>query len=155
MQGVRARPFLSPWIPYSSPNGGPQGLNVHRVPAEGEQLTMLSPAGDFRQAVAVPLFWSDDHPPLSDKADALVVTHPLFRLEIENGVLTIECERFNLKGRDGSGMSMIDGKLTLKADVIETDGETHLDKGTRPVHRVQDHDSRGDIALEGAPRVYA
>jgi phage baseplate assembly protein gpV len=153
--GTDDDPFLSPWIPYSSANGGPQGLNVHRVPAQGEQLTMLSPAGDPRQAVAVPLFWSDDHPAPSDEADALVVTHPLFRLEIENGVLTIECERFNLKGRDGSGISMVDGKLTLKADIIETDGETRLDKGTRPVHRVLDHDSRGDAALEGAPRVYA
>ena len=112
---------------------------------------MLSPAGDFRQAVAVLLFWSDDHPPLSDKADALVVTHPLFRLEIENGVLTIECERFSLKGRDGTGIAMIDGKLTLKADIIETDGETRLDKGTRPVHRVQDRDSRGDVATERLP----
>ena len=54
--GTAQEPFLSPWIPYSSPNGGPQGLNVHRVPAKGEQLTMLSPAGDFRQAVATSLF---------------------------------------------------------------------------------------------------
>jgi phage baseplate assembly protein gpV len=153
--GTEQAPFLSPWIPYSSPNGGPQGLNLHRVPSQGEQLTLLSPAGDFRQAVAVPLFWSDDHPAPSEQADALVVTHPLFRLEIENGVLTIECERFNLKGRDGGGISMVDGKLTLKADIIETDGETRLDKGSRQVHRVQDHDSRGDVAAEGAPRVYA
>jgi phage baseplate assembly protein gpV len=153
--GTDHEPFLSPWIPYSSANGGPQGLNVHHVPATGEQLTMLSPAGDFRQAVAVPLFWSDDHAAPSDEADALVVTHPLFRLEIENGVLTIECEMFNLKGRDGSGISMIDGKLTLKANVIETDGETRLDRGNKQVHRVQDHDSRGDVATEGAPRVYA
>ena len=36
--GTAQEPFLSPWIPYSSPNGGPQGLNVHRVPAKGEQL---------------------------------------------------------------------------------------------------------------------
>lgn len=153
--GTEQEPFLSPWIPYSSANGGPEGLNVHRVPAKGEQLTMLSPAGDFRQAVAVSLFWSDNHPAPSDKAEALVVTHPLFRLEIENGVLTIECERLNLVGRDGSGISMIDGKLTLKADIIETDGETRLDKGSKQVHRVQDRDSRGDVATEGAPRVYA
>lgn len=153
--GTDHEPFLSPWIPYSSANGGPQGLNVHHVPATGEQLTMLSPAGDFRQAVAVPLFWSDDHPAPSDKANALVVTHSLFRLEIESGVLTVECEKFNLIGRDGNVISMVDGKLTLKADIIETDGETRLDKGTRPVHRVEDRDSRGDIATEGAPRVYA
>jgi len=43
----------------------------------------------------------------------------------------------------------------LKANIIESDGETRLDKGTRPVHRVQDHDSHGYVAAEGAPRVYA
>jgi hypothetical protein len=32
--GTDEKPFLSPWIPYSSPNGGPAGLNVHRVPAK-------------------------------------------------------------------------------------------------------------------------
>lgn len=161
--GTDEEPFLSPWVPYSSPNGGPQGLNVHRVPAKGEQLTMLSPAGDFRQAVAASLFWSDDHPPPSDDEDALTITHPKFRLDLKDGALTIEtngplsiaCQTFSLKGLNGCGISMVDGKLTLKADVIETDGETRLDKGNRQVHRVQDHDSRGDLATEGAPRVYA
>jgi phage baseplate assembly protein gpV len=156
-------PFLSPWMPYSSANGGPEGLNMHRVPTKGEQLTMLSPAGDFRQAVAVPLFWSDDHPAPSDDEDALTITHPKFRLDLKDGALKIEtkgalsiaCQTFSLKGHDGSGISMVDGKLTLKADVIETDGETRLDKGSKQVHRIQDHDSHGDVAIEGAPRVYA
>jgi phage baseplate assembly protein gpV len=88
--GTGDEPFLSPWIPYSSPNGGPQGLNVHRVPAEGEQLTMLSPAGDFRQAVATSLFWSDDHPPPSEDEDAVTITHPKFRLDLKDGTLKIE-----------------------------------------------------------------
>jgi phage baseplate assembly protein gpV len=88
--GTEQESFLSPWIPYSSPNGGPAGLNVHRVPAEGEQLTMLSPAGDFRQAVATSLFWSDDHPPPSEDEDAVTITHPKFRLDLKDGTLKIE-----------------------------------------------------------------
>ena len=88
--GTAQEPFLSPWIPYSSPNGGPQGLNVHRVPAKGEQLTMLSPAGDFRQAVATSLFWSDNHPPPSEDEDAVTITHPKFRLDLKDGTLKIE-----------------------------------------------------------------
>lgn len=105
--GADDDPFLSPWILYCSPNGGPNGLNVHRVPAKGEQLTMLSPAGDPRQAVAVPLFWSDDHPPPSDDEDAVTITHPKFKLDLKDGVLkietkgplSIECQTFSLKGR--------------------------------------------------------
>jgi phage baseplate assembly protein gpV len=88
--GTDEKPFLSPWIPYSSPNGGPAGLNVHRVPAKGEQLTMLSPAGDFRQAVATSLFWSDDHPPPSEDGDAVTITHPKFKLDLKDGTLKIE-----------------------------------------------------------------
>jgi phage baseplate assembly protein V len=87
--GTDEKPFLSPWIPYSSPNGGAQGLNVHRVPAKGEQLTMLSPAGDFRQAVATSLFWSDDHPPPSEDEDAVTITHPKFKLDLKDGTLKI------------------------------------------------------------------
>jgi phage baseplate assembly protein gpV len=168
------KPFLSPWIPYSSPNGGPAGLNLHRVPARGEQLTMLSPAGDFRQAVATSLFWSDDHPPPSEDENAVVVTHPKFKLTMKDGLLQIEtqgdplglkiettgdvdiqCRTFTLKGTQGGELSLVNGKMTLKADIIETDGETHLDKGSQPVHRMNDHDSDGDIATEGAPRVLA
>ena len=161
--GTEQEPFLSPWIPCSSPNGGPAGLNVHRVPATGEQLTMLSPAGDPRQAVAASLFWSDDHPPPSEDGDAVTITHSKFRLDLKDGALTIEtkgplsieCQAFTLKGLDDTGISLVDGKLTLKAELIETDGETRLDKGSRQVHRMQDHDSHGDAAIEGASRVYA
>lgn len=172
--GSGDKPMLSPWLPYSVPNGGEKGLNVHYVPTVGEQLTMLSPSGDPRQAMLVPLSWSDDHPPPSNDGDAVVITHPKFKATLKEGTLHLEmqgaplglkiettgdvdisCRTFNLHGADGSSLSMSDGKLTLKANVIETDGETHLDKGTKPVHRKDDHDSGGDTAMEGAPRVFA
>jgi hypothetical protein len=93
-------------IPYSSPNGGPQGLNVHHVPAKGEQLTMLSPAGDFRQAVAT----SDDHPPPSDDEDAVTITHPKFKLDLKDGTLKIETsENVDIKSTQ-----------TIKLDAGET-----------------------------------
>jgi hypothetical protein len=77
-------------------------------------------------------------------------------LKIETtGEVDIQCRTFTLKGTEGGELSLMNGKMTLKADVIETDGETRLDKGNKQVHRVQDHDSRGDLATEGAPRVYA
>jgi phage baseplate assembly protein gpV len=83
---------------------------VHRVPAKGEQLTMLSPAGDFRQAVATSLFWSDDHPPPSDDEDAVTITHPKFKLDLKDGTLKIETsENVDIKSTQ-----------TIKLDAGET-----------------------------------
>ena len=123
--GTEQESFLSPWIPYSSPNGGAQGLNVHRVPASGEQLTMLSPAGDFRQAVATSLFWSDDHPPPSEDEDAVTITHPKFRLDLKDGTLKIETsENVDIKSNQIVKLNAGD-TITLRVgeSEIEINGE--------------------------------
>ena len=121
-------PFLSPWVPYVSPNGGPQGLNVHRVPKEGEQLTLLSPAGDFQQGVATSLFWSNQHPPPSDEPDAVVITHPNFKLTLKDAKLSIEAKEIEFKA-GGSTVQITASKIRLVSQLIETDGTTKLDKG--------------------------
>ena len=130
--GTGDEPFLSPWIPYSSPNGGPQGLNVHRVPAEGEQLTMLSPAGDFRQAVATSLFWSDDHPPPSEDEDAVTITHPKFRLDLKDGTLKIETsenvdikstQTIKLDAGQSIALTVGDSEIEIKSDAINIKAE--------------------------------
>jgi phage baseplate assembly protein gpV len=152
--GQDTDPFLSPWIPYVSPNGGPQGLNVHRVPKEGEQLTLLSPAGDFQQGVATSLFWSNQHPPPSDDPDAVVITHPKFKLTLKDGVLKIDTSekiefnstqeiKFEVGGSTltmdtskitsvvgGSALLVEGGKIRATASRIETDGKTYLGKPT-------------------------
>jgi phage baseplate assembly protein gpV len=130
--GTEQESFLSPWIPYSSPSGGPAGLNVHRVPAEGEQLTMLSPAGDFRQAVATSLFWSDDHPPPSEDEDAVTITHPKFRLDLKDGTLKIETsENVDIKSNqiikldagDTITLRVGDSEIEIKGDAISIKAE--------------------------------
>ena len=124
--GSEDEPFLSPWIPYVSPNGGPEGLNVHRVPKEGEQLTLLSPAGDFQQGVATSLFWSDQHPPPSDDPDAVVITHPKFKMTLKGGNLTIEnAEEIHFKaGR--SELEIKKNAINIVSDKIITVGKTYL-----------------------------
>jgi phage baseplate assembly protein V len=130
--GTDEKPFLSPWIPYTSPNGGPHGLNVHRVPAKGEQLTMLSPAGDFRQAVATSLFWSDDHPPPSEDADAVTITHPKFRLDLKDGTLRIETsenvdikstQTIKLDAGQSIALTVGDSEIEIKGDAINIKAE--------------------------------
>ena len=132
--GTAQEPFLSPWIPYSSPNGGPQGLNVHRVPAKGEQLTMLSPAGDFRQAVATSLFWSEDHPPPSEDEDAVTITHPKFKLDLKDGTLKIETsevvdftsnQKITLKVGD-SEIEIKSGVINIKANEVILSKDTYV-----------------------------
>ena len=69
--GTDDEPQFSPWVPYGQIAGA---LKVHTPPSEGQQMTLLSPTGDFRQAVAMPLTWSDDNKSPSDKSDEHVAT---------------------------------------------------------------------------------
>jgi len=68
---VDGEPFLSPWVPYAQIAGA---LKVHTPPSKGQQFTMLSPTGDWQQAVALPMTWSDQNkqPPSTD--DENIVT---------------------------------------------------------------------------------
>jgi phage baseplate assembly protein V len=137
--GSDTEPFLSPWIPYALPNGGPDGLNIHRVPKEGEQLTLLSPAGDFQQGVAVPLSWSDDHPSPSDDPDAVVISHRKFRLTLKDGNLTVEhSEEIHLKA-GSSELEIKKDVINLVSEKIIMVGRTYLgedDKGEQNGERV-------------------
>ena len=62
--GSDQEPLLGPWIPYGQIAGG---LKVHTPPTVGQQMTMLSPSGDYRQAVALPMTWSDHNASPSQK----------------------------------------------------------------------------------------
>ena len=64
--------FLSPWVPYAQFSGA---LKVHTPPTVGQQLTAMSPTGDFQQAVAVPLTHHASNPSPSEAADQNVMTY--------------------------------------------------------------------------------
>jgi phage baseplate assembly protein gpV len=61
----------SPWIPYSQIAGT---RKVHSVPSKGQQMTMLSPNGDYLQAIAVPFTWSNNNLSPSENEDEDVDT---------------------------------------------------------------------------------
>lgn len=71
--------FLSPWIPYAQVAGK---LRVHTPPEIGQQFTMISPTGDFQQAVAVPLHWSDMFESPSERKDENIITYGDVRIEL-------------------------------------------------------------------------
>ena len=62
----------SAWIPYGQIAGD---YKQHRPPTKGQQLMMMSPDGEFRQAMLMPLTWSDDIKSPSEKEDEHVSTY--------------------------------------------------------------------------------
>lgn len=63
--GVEGKEFKSPWVPYAQVAG--ERFKIHLVPSVGQQMRLISPAGDFRQGVADPFTWTNALPsPSSD-----------------------------------------------------------------------------------------
>jgi phage baseplate assembly protein gpV len=63
---------LSPWVHYAQHAGE---YKHHSPPTVGQTLTLLSPGGDFTQAVALNLTWSNKNKSPSDKPDEHVITY--------------------------------------------------------------------------------
>jgi len=100
--------FLSPWIPYAQFAGA---LKVHTPPAVGQQFMMVSPTGEFQQAVAVPLHWSQPNPSPSDRQDENVLTYGDVRIEV----------------RDSEVVFRVDGTtVTINGEGVQIDGKLHV-----------------------------
>lgn len=79
-------PLLSPKIPYAQMAGG---LKVHAPPSVGQNMTLFAPTGDTRQAVALPMTWSDENPTPGSGPDP-VLTYGEVKATIEPGEIVIE-----------------------------------------------------------------
>ncbi|TVR06632.1 MAG: hypothetical protein EA385_15040 [Salinarimonadaceae bacterium] len=62
---------LSPWVPYAQTAGA---LKLHSSPSVGQQMEIVSAAGDIRQGTARPLHWWSENASPSDREDEHVVT---------------------------------------------------------------------------------
>jgi len=122
--------FLGPWVPYGQQAGA---LKIHAPPSVGQTMTMFSPGGDFEQAVAHPLTWSDQNPSPSEKGDKpgeeeVVMTLGKTKLEFRDGQMKITADGttfdFKKDGYDQQG-----GKM--KHNNQKIDG-SHRHKDTMP-----------------------
>lgn len=77
--------FLSPEVPYAQHAGA---IKVHVPPSVGQQMTILSPGGDWRGAVAVPMTWSDQNQSPSSASDENVITYGSVTLTLKADSLT-------------------------------------------------------------------
>jgi len=84
---VEGRPFLSPWIPYAQMAGA---LRAHVPPSVGQQFTLMAPAGDWQQGVAVPFTWSNQNPAPSESGDENVLTYGDVRMTLKDGLVEIK-----------------------------------------------------------------
>ena len=79
--------FLSPWVPYAQFSGA---LRVHTPPTVGQQLTAMSPSGDFQQAVALPLTHHSGNPSPSKAGDENVVTYGNVRMTLAVDLVRVD-----------------------------------------------------------------
>lgn len=124
--------FLSPPIPYAQIAGA---LKVHAPPSVGQQMTVISGAGDFRQGLAVPMTWSNKNTSPSDKGDENIITFGDVRMEMRGGEIVVKVP--TLKFECGGVTVVIDGSgVTISGGTVRHDGKnigsTHVHGGVIP-----------------------
>lgn len=123
--GTDSEPFLSPPIPYAQFAGA---LKVHTPPSVGQQMTVISGVGDFRQGLALPMTWSDQNAAPSDKGDENVVTFGDVRIELSGGGLKIMVGGVSVE-ISGAGLTINGGRVEHDGKNI---GSTHIHGGVEP-----------------------
>ena len=134
-------PFLSPWIPYAQLAGA---LKVHTPPSKGQQFSSLSPNGDWQQAVALPMTWSNQNASPSNAGDENVLTFGNVRATIKNdqckivvGSATFEISGSKVEAKvggvtmnvSGEGVTITGGRTTHDGKNI---GSSHIHGGVMP-----------------------
>lgn len=141
--GEDGGPFLSPWLPYAQIAGA---LKVHTPPSAGQQMTILSPSGDWLQGTALPFTWSNGNPSPSSSGSEHVLTFGDVKITIEGSKVTVEAPEVLVQASD---------KITLDAEkiVLKSD-DIHLgEEGGPKVARVGDKTSDGARIIEGSEKV--
>lgn len=120
------QPFVGPWVPYAQIAGA---LKVHTPPSVGQQMTMLNPTGDFRQAVAMPMTWSEQNASPSTKGDEHVLTFGDVRIDIKGGSLKITVGGHSIE-ISAAGTVFTNGKIEHDGHLIDkTHQHTEVFKG--------------------------
>ena len=131
---------------FSAEDGmdAPDANRFHTPPSKGQQFTALSPNGDWQQAVALPMTWSDQNQSPSSNGDENVLTYGNVTATIKDGLcevvvgaaslkltsaaVTIKVGGVNVEITD-SGVAITGGKVTHDGKNI---GSTHLHGGVVP-----------------------
>lgn len=117
--------FLSPWVPYAQIAGA---LKAHVPPTPGQQFSLIAPAGDWRQAFAVPLTWTTNNPAPSGAGDENVITYGSVNLRLRADGLRIVVGGVTMEVTP-SGVAITGGRVTHNGTNI---GSDHHHGGVMP-----------------------
>lgn len=76
---------LSPWRPYAQMAGA---LKLHSPVSKGQNMILISPAGDTSQGVAFPMSWNNANANPGENAEANVLTFGDVKISLEGGAVT-------------------------------------------------------------------
>jgi phage baseplate assembly protein gpV len=135
----------SPWVPYAQvagPDGQGSGngeFKFHNPPAVGQQMSLFSPNGEFRQSLILPFTWYDKAVSPSQKNDEHVITYGKLKK-------TYKKTEYTVGMGDAVSLDLTTDTATIKATTIILQGNVLLgDKGaTRPLALKDSVDSSGD-----------
>lgn len=143
------KPFLSPAVPYAQIAGS---LKVHTPPSVGMQMSTVAPSGDWMQAVALPMHWSDSNPSPSDKGDENVLTYGNVRATIKDGLVQVVVGGCTFEVTDGHVKVSVGGVThTISGDGVKIEGGRveHDGKNIGSTHKHDDVESGS--SLTGVP----
>lgn len=118
--------FLGPWVPYGQIAGA---LKVHTPPSVGQQMTMMSPTGDMRQSVALPMTWSNQNASPSKAGNehhltfgSVHITVSGDAVHVETGAevivkspdVLVEADNVSLGGREGQKVARVGDRVDVK-----------------------------------------
>lgn len=125
-------PFKTAWIPYAQIAGA---LKAHTPPSVGQQMTIISGAGDYRQGLAVPMTWSDKNKSPSEKGDENVITYGDARIELRGDELVITIPKVKIVC-GGVTVEITDDGVKIEGGKVTHDGKnigsTHIHGGVVP-----------------------
>lgn len=119
-EGTDGQPFLSPPIPYAQTMGA---LKAHIPPSVGQQMTMMAPGGDWRQAVAMGMSASNANPSPSGAGNQNVITFGSATITLTGSGLTIAVGGVTME-ISGGGVAITGGTVTHNGKNIGSD-HTH------------------------------
>lgn len=117
--------YLSAPIPYAQTAGA---VKFHNPPSVGQQMMAMSPGGDLRQAVAMPLGFSEGNASPSGAGDQHVMTFGSVTITLTGDGVTIASGGVSVV-IDGSGLSVTGGQVTHNGTDI---GDSHTHSGITP-----------------------
>lgn len=111
LSDANGREFLSPWRPWGEIAGAEKSW---RPPTEGQQMMLVAPHGDMRQAVAMPMTFSDHNAaPSSDAATRILSTFGTAAMLFDGGGdrAELSAERVDLGAAEGKQVARIGDRV--------------------------------------------